>query len=555
MKKRTLATKMTAAALAALMLLSGCGAKPEEKEPVSDAPVVSEETSTEEEIPTITIAAEVKETGEYSDANWAINYLQEQTGVNIEFVALPSGEDALTKLNLMLSSDDYPDVICYELTKSQMIKFGKEGIFIPQNDLLEEFGENMKVNYEERPNYLKNAYAPDGNIYGVPTYSESYHTTAYPKLWYNKVWLESLGLSEPTTTEELKEVLTAVKNSDYNGNGKADEIPLTGNVDWTNQTEWSLMNSFIPCDKTTLSYAKDGQVVFACDKDEFKQGLAYMNDLYEEGLLDPSMFTQSQDQMAQVIRGDDNLVFAYAGEHFGIGIDVANETMNRSIEVLCPVEGPTGAAYQPHFDTVDRNGTFTWFITDKCEHPDAAFRVADFLVKQENAMSIQFGEEGTYWKKLDDPVPSIIPGVETPYWTDAVVHSNPSEDYNKNTWWSGLYQVSNNHNINPRVDESKLYIGDGYETRLSEATAKVEPYFYPEYLIKNVYFEDEADNEKFITIQTSLQEYVKSSMAQFITGELSLESDWDSYVQNLQSYDVATYVELYQQAFDVFNGK
>ena len=31
----------------------------------------------------------------------------------------------------------------------------------------------------------------------------------------------------PTTTEELKEVLIAFKTDDPNGNGKADEIPLS----------------------------------------------------------------------------------------------------------------------------------------------------------------------------------------------------------------------------------------------------------------------------------------------------------------------------------------
>lgn len=43
----------------------------------------------------------------------------------------------------------------------------------------------------------------------------------------NVEWLEKLGLDMPTTTEELKEVLIAFKTKDPNGNGKADEIPLS----------------------------------------------------------------------------------------------------------------------------------------------------------------------------------------------------------------------------------------------------------------------------------------------------------------------------------------
>lgn len=111
-------------------------------------------------------------------------------------------------------------------------------------------------------------------MYGFPRISESYHGQAYPKLWYNTEWLKELGLDEPTTTEELKEVLIAVKNSDYNGNGKADEIPLTGSPDWDCQLEWFLMNSFIPCDKDTLSYARMEKLFLLVINRNLKQDLS-----------------------------------------------------------------------------------------------------------------------------------------------------------------------------------------------------------------------------------------------------------------------------------------
>lgn len=48
------------------------------------------------------------------------------------------------------------------------------------------------------------------------------------------------------------------------------------------------------------------------------------------------------------------------------------------------------------------------------------------------------------------------------------------------------------------------------------------------------------------------KEYVKTSMARFITGELNLEKDWDSYVDTLKGYDVDSYIGLYQKAYDVY---
>lgn len=563
MKRKTIMTRVTAIGLAAMMLLSGCGSNGNDSTGSSNdtagstggegSAASSSEESSDEQV-TLTVAVQMNEKGEYSSNNYAIAWIEEQTGVKLEFVSLPSS-DAETKLNLMLASDSYPDVICYGLNKQKMVKFGKEGIFIPLNDLYEQYGDNMKSFFEDRPQYAQNAYAPDGNIYGFPTSNECYHCTAYPKLWYNKEWLESLNLSEPTTTEELKEVLLAVRDSDYNGNGTADEIALTGSPDWDCQLEWWLMNSFIPCDKTTLSYAKDGKVVFACDTDEFKQGLEYMHNLFVEGLIDPTTFSQTSDQMQQVVRSDEKRVFGYTADHFAMGIDLENEHMNSVIAALPPVEGPAGARYQLHNDFVDQSSDYSWFITDKCQNPEAAFKVGDFLMGNECTMVQQYGEKGKNWGELDEPTASIMEGVDAIYWITPGFTSNENDEYNKNTWWTGLYnnRAEFRAAMSPLPEEGDMYKSNSYEARLFEETAKVDDYFYPEYLPKKIFIEDPDDSERFATLQTSLQEYVKTAMAQFITGEMDLEKDWDSYVSTLQGYDVDSYIQLYQQAYDVYN--
>ena len=56
-------------------------------------------------------------------------------------------------------------------------------------------------------------------------------------------------------------------------------------------------------------------------------------------------------------------------------------------------------------------------------------------------------------------------------------------------------------------------------------------------------------------IQTSLQTYVKESMARFATGDLSVDNDWDSYVKELDNIGLQTYIEVSQQAYDRMNGQ
>lgn len=547
---------LTALGLAASMLFCACGAQTSDTTESTTGTVTEESAvagtdSAEGERPTITIALVPMEKTVYDNSNYAINWIEEQTGINMEFVLLPSS-DAETKLNLMLASGDYPDVILYGLSKQKMVEFGEEGIFIPINDLYEQYGDNLKKMFEARPQYEQLAYAPDGNMYGFLTPGECYHCQAYPKLWYNSEWLDSMGLEVPQTTEEFREVLKAAKESDYNGNGEADEIALTGNKDYDCQLEWYLLNSFIPCDRYTLSYAKDGQVILAADKEEFREGLRYLNSLYEEGLIDPTAFSQTSDQMQQVIRSDQSLVFAYVADHYSLGVDINDHHMNEITTAMAPLEGPEGARYQPHKDYVDQVSSYSWFITDKCKDPVNAFKLGDFLMGDEASMIEMFGEEGTYWGYLDEPSPSVIEGVDAIYWSNPSYSTDTESDYWVNIFWSGMQNNLSEFRASYTPIPEDMYTADAYEAHLFEETTKLLDYFYPEYLPRNLYMED-SDYETFSSLQTSLQDYVRSAVAQFVTGELDIENDWDSYVQQLQSYDIDTYLSLYQKAFDEYN--
>ena len=61
---------------------------------------------------------------------------------------------------------------------------------------------------------------------------------------------------------------------------------------WAGNVSAFLMNSFILDDYTeknagTFLRVIDGKVDFTANKDEWKQGLIYLNKLYKEGLIDP----------------------------------------------------------------------------------------------------------------------------------------------------------------------------------------------------------------------------------------------------------------------------
>lgn len=85
------------------------------------------------------------------ETNAYIQWIEQECGVDIEFEQASSAE-ALQKLNLSLASGDYPDVyyslqtitdINTNIINSTLMKYGEAGIFIPLNDLIDQYGENI----------------------------------------------------------------------------------------------------------------------------------------------------------------------------------------------------------------------------------------------------------------------------------------------------------------------------------------------------------------------------------------------------------------------------
>ena len=101
-----------------------------------------------------------------------------------------------------------------------------QGIFIPLDDLIEEY---MPI-YNERvtmdPSIVESLKASDGKMYSIGyIVAQDIHSGNMD--FINKTWLDNLGLEMPTTIDELTDVLRAFRDEDANGNGDAsDEYPM-----------------------------------------------------------------------------------------------------------------------------------------------------------------------------------------------------------------------------------------------------------------------------------------------------------------------------------------
>ncbi len=159
------------------------------------------------------------------DDNYQTKWLEEQTNVNVEWMLVPSQQIA-EKMNLLLASGtDLPDVCMQATSRTTMLKYAEEGIFLPLNKYIDEYAVELNKIIADLEGYdidLMLGYtAPDGNVYGLPTVSTCKWCETIWRSWVDTRWLETLGLEIPTTVDEFYDMLVAFKTQDPNGNGKA----------------------------------------------------------------------------------------------------------------------------------------------------------------------------------------------------------------------------------------------------------------------------------------------------------------------------------------------
>ncbi|MFD0695924.1 ABC transporter substrate-binding protein [Paenibacillus sp. GCM10027628] len=328
--------------LAALLAVTGCSGNNGKKESDSKEPAASSTVTGTTAKPTLKFLTQSSPLApEDPNKKLVFQRLEEKTGIHIDWTNYPWDSFA-EKRNLAIASGDLPDAIFdAALSDYDLLKLAKDGTIIPLEDIIEKQMPNFKKVLEKAPQYKAMITAPDGHIYSFPWIEElgagkeSIHSVDdFP--WINVEWLNKLGLKMPKTTEELKQVLIAFKTKDPNGNGKADEIPMS----FINKTGGEdlafLFGSFGQgenWDHTVVS--DDGKVIFTSADTSFKEGVKFLNELYKEGLMDVEAPTQ--DWNTYLAKGKENRYGLY------FTWDKGNITgMNDKYDLMPALEGPNG---------------------------------------------------------------------------------------------------------------------------------------------------------------------------------------------------------------------
>lgn len=497
----------------------------------------------------------VQESGIDIPVNKFTKHIEEQFNINFNWQINPS-DGAKEKRQISLASGDYPDAYLLthyidEFSQADVLKYGQQGVLVPLNDLIEQHGPNIKAAMEATPEMKALVTAPDGNIYGLGAYTECFHCSYPNKMWINTEWLKKLNLEEPTTTEEFRSMLQAFKTQDPNGNGKADEVPLSGSTeDFGVRIIPYLMNSFVYDDDRNYLTMNGSKVESAAITPEWKEGLTYIKSLYDEGLIDPGAFTQNAEAFKKIgENADAEILGAGAGMHPAIFVNIdPGNTRSAHYNPLPPLSGPNGISYATH-DAGGVSPGAKFVITNKAseEARVALIKMVDYMFTPEGQTNAATGMKGIDWTDPEPGDQALGEGV-TP-----MVKTIPTKEGEAphNAGWSGM-----GHFYMPKeyrdtwVQGTDIYASDGYERRLYNASLLYQGHEPKEiFPIWSIWIDPSVIDEASM-LQTNLKNYIEQNQLQFITGNKDLNKDWDAYGKGLKDLKLDRYLEILQTAYD-----
>ena len=492
--------------------------------------------------------------------------LEDKFDVDIDFETTGYGSAEATEARqISLAGGDLPEAYMLvpwatQFTKAELQRYSDQGVILPMNDLIDEYAPNIADALESEPAFAELATTPDGEIWGLPQWNDCFHCSYPYKFWINSQWLENLGLEMPSTPDEFFDVMTAFKTQDPNGNGVADEIPITGSAQWS--VVPYIMNAFISNSFNTganangqpISLGLDGDTVqMQTMQDGWREGLKFLDKLWDAGLIDAAAFSQGDDTMQATGNSVDGVVLGGATViHPGLFVAFAPpnpDARENQYDAIPPLNGAEGqiATYQ-----LPSAPGATFVITKEADETEqkVIMEMMNYIFSPEGHLRAQAGEEGIGWRAPEEGDIALDQSLE-PTFVDIPLDDTNEADFNGN--WGPMAQVFDTAEWrNSQVQPLDIYTIEGAERRFYEATELYEglesdalfPYW-------NLWVANE-DASELSTLTTNIESNVATSTAEFITGvrDPNNDGDWQAYLDGLNGLGVDRYMEIWQTAYD-----
>lgn len=544
MKKRLVSC--IALVLAMTMLLGGCSSSKTSSDEKAE-PAATTNKEAENKTATSGGASEAS-TGEREKLSiWMREYdgldlnncmmtdtLEEMFNVDLEFITFSSAEDTNTQFNLSIASGEYPDIyMSIWLSPQQVASCAENEIFIPLNDYITD-GTNYKQALADNSGWENMLTANDGNIYTFFYNDTGVHKASEYKMWYRTEWLQNIGWdAPPTTPKEFKEFLIAIRDKDANGNGDTtDEIPLMGYYAGR-QTDpiCFLMNPFELYTNKYYYITDDNQIHFSAVTDEWREGLAYIADLYSEGLIAEETYVQDGSTFKAILNktGEEAQVGVFPAWYNGAEIDTGVMSWF-TYEPIAPLKGNKQQSAARFGGNLNLLGA----ITSSCNNPELAFKLMDYLIGDEGSQMGMYGFEGVTYDYVD----------QESYSGESKSVSQKVDSLVSYIWNSGYFPRYDKESRRYSVTKNEDLMETDNTYVLLHAAETYEPYYVNHNIPDIVWCSDEEVSQEISDYSSLIGTYIASMDTQFIMGALDINDDavWQAYLDELNNMGLQDYI-------------
>lgn len=433
--------------LLSILSLTGCGKKDKELaqtnddggEKVTEAPIKKQEPIT------LTVYSQ---TANYSgeQIGWFAKIMLDKFNVKVNIV---NDEDGVFVTRM--ESGDLGDIVIFGGDSDDYLQAIENGMLFDWNedDLLSEYGPYIKDNMQKA--LEKNAgISPDGTVYGfahgVATSANDHEAFFYhPDIRWDLY--RDLGYPEVGTLEDLVEVLADMKELQPTSDSGKETYGVSLFNDWD-----GAMVMFIKATGALYGYDEMGVGLYDVENQTWQgaleeggmylRSLAFYNQLYQRGLLDPDSLTQKFDGASEDYQ--DGVAF------FNIFNYMASLSYNTPEHIEDGKAMYALAMGDQKTLTYGLNvfgGNRVWTIGSSTQYPELCMEIINWLCTPEGRMVSEYGPQGVTWDYDEN---------RKPYFTELGLKCRADKKTEMSDGYSGTFGDGTNqmNNITWSIDAS-----------------------------------------------------------------------------------------------------
>jgi putative aldouronate transport system substrate-binding protein len=434
--------------------------------------------------------------------------IEKRTNVQLKLINIPSASYA-DKFKVTLASGNLPDVMDSDVASAK--RYGMDGAFLALDDLLKKFGPNI-LNSIKDEGVDASLRASDGKIYGIPYFTMPGVTATVPQ--YRQDWLDQLNLKAPTTPDEFYKVLKAFKDAQLGGK---DTIPFAPQ----GFNNFPIFRSFGTDPRMYLN--SEGVYQYGPALPGMKEALTFLNNLYNEKLIDPEFAIISKQQWeAKVSKGHVGAIYFNPAR-----TDFFTDVLKKENPKAKMVGGGAIKNKNGKGELLpDYSLKGVMAISSKSKNAELIVKYYNFLYSPEGKLLTQYGIEGTSYTIKD----------RKPQYTDEFKSNIQNSLTNIGLGTTKYFFTAPMENLFKDRNEGTL-VADAVETSRRDWT-KQEPQ------LSFTQAEQELVSKNLQPIQDKTSEY----MIKFIIGQEPL-SNFDKFVGELKQRGLDELVKTYNAAY------